>query len=159
MKIYPLACLKSRLSKKSWVREMQGIDWCSYCCDRWQNLSDDNYVSRGQVSISSEWMIELIHLWTGVNDVWMIWLGCYLCTGVNNRWVGGVVGQSAAGRGGDSQGRCSWRCNPHHWHCPAWGAPLHVALWTQADGTLWTSWFRQDHDALQCSPSSSWSGG
>ena len=79
--------------------------------------------------------------------------------GYNPGWVGAVAVQGPADWSGNSQGGSTRHCSTNSRHCATRGTLVHLACRTQANGTLWSPWQRQDYDAIQCLESSAWYGG
>ena len=79
--------------------------------------------------------------------------------GYNPGWVGAVAVQGPSDWSGNSQGGSTRHCSTNSRHCATRGTLVHLACRTQANGTLWSPWQRQDYDAIQCFESSAWYGG
>lgn len=87
-----------------------------------------------------------------------IW-NIFLSTGVNFWGVDPMDFQGASGGGGDPQGGCPWRGDPHCGHGQARGLAIHLAGRTQAPSPVWSPRVRQNHDLVQCSQVPAWYGG
>ena len=73
--------------------------------------------------------------------------------------MGTMAIKSAPDWGGNTQGCGSRRCYPHSRHCSSRVSALHLAGWTQAAGSLWTSWIRKNYDVILGIASFAWPGG
>lgn len=120
-----------------------------------------------QYTIGFKWTIllqsfllrKLIKILVPVNIKFETIWNIFLSTGVNFWGVDPMDFQGASGGGGDPQGGCPWRGDPHCGHSQARGPAVHLAGGTQAPGLVWSPRVWQNHDLVQCSQVPAWYGG